>query len=131
MRLQYLVDTDWVIYYLTGQSHIVTRLDAPKESGLALRVISLAELYEGIYFSTDPEGNERALRDFLSGVTVLGIDVEICQRFGLERGKLRRAGRLIGDFDLLLACTCLRHDLTILTSNLRHFETVEGLQIGG
>ncbi len=42
MRLEYLVDTDWVIHYLTGQSHIVARLDALKEAGLALSVISLA-----------------------------------------------------------------------------------------
>ncbi len=131
MRLEYLVDTDWVIHYLNGQSHIVARLDGLKAAGLALSVISLAELYEGVYASTDPEGNERALRDFLAGVAVLGVDTGICQRFGRERAKLRRAGRLIGDFDLLLACTCLRHDLTLLTGNLRHFEAVEGLGIGG
>ncbi len=131
MRLEYLVDTDWVIHYLTGQSHIVARLDALKEAGLALSVISLAELYEGIYASTDPERNERALRDFLAGVTVLGVDIAISQHFGRERARLRRAGRLIGDFDLLLACTCLRHELSLLTGNLRHFEAVEGLRING
>lgn len=130
MRLEYLVDTDWVIHYLNGQPQIVARLDVLKESGLAVSVISLAELYEGVYASTDPGGNERALLDFLSGVTVLGIDTAICQHFGRERARLRRMGRLIGDFDLLLACTCLRHDLTLLTGNLRHFETVEGLRIG-
>lgn len=48
MRLEYLVDTDWAIHYLNGQSQIVARLDALKESGLALSVISLAELYEGV-----------------------------------------------------------------------------------
>lgn len=96
MRLEYLVDTDWVIHYLTGQSHIIARLDALKEAGLAVSLISLAELYEGIYSSTDPDANERAL----------------------------------GDFDLLLASTCLRHNLTLLTGNLRHFEAVEGLRIG-
>jgi hypothetical protein len=29
-------------------------------------VISLAELYEGVYYSRDPEGNECALLDFLA-----------------------------------------------------------------
>jgi hypothetical protein len=32
VRLEYLVDTDWVIHYLNGQSQIVARLDALKES---------------------------------------------------------------------------------------------------
>lgn len=130
MRLEYLVDTDWVIHYLNGQSRIVSRLDALKEAGLALSVISLAELYEGIYSSTDPGANERALGDFLAGVAVLEVDTATCQRFGRERARLRRAGRLIGDFDLLLASTCLRHDLILLTGNRRHFEAVEGLRIG-
>ncbi len=49
--------------------------------------------------------------------------------FGRERGQLRRQGRMIGDFDLLIAATCLRHDLEICTNNRRHFEVAEGLRI--
>jgi predicted nucleic acid-binding protein len=59
----------------------------------------------------------------------VGIDEEICKRFGQERGKLRKEGRLIGDFDLLIAATCLCHSLTLLTNNRRHFEMIEGLQL--
>lgn len=66
---------------------------------------------------------------FLDGVTVMPIDEEVCDLFGRERGKLRQQGRLIGDFDLLIAATCLRHDLTVCTNNRRHFEVVEGLRI--
>lgn len=36
---------------------------------------------------------------------------------------------MIGDFDLLIAATCLRHGLTLCSNNRRHFEAVEGLQI--
>ena len=87
--IRYLVDTDWIIDYLSEQRDAVRRLDELKEQGLAISVVSLAELYEGIYYSTDPEGNERDLQDFLGGVTVLGIDAETCRRFGRERGRLR------------------------------------------
>ena len=59
--MRYLVDTDWAIHYLNGHPQIVKKLDDLKEQGLALSVISLAELYEGVYYSTDPEGNERDL----------------------------------------------------------------------
>jgi predicted nucleic acid-binding protein len=41
---------------------------------LAVSDISLAELYEGIYYSTNPPGNEKALNDFLSGVSILGVE---------------------------------------------------------
>jgi predicted nucleic acid-binding protein len=36
---------------------------------------------------------------------------------------------MIADFDLMIAATCLRHDLTVLSNNRRHFERVEGLTI--
>ena len=60
MTIRYLVDTDWVISYLNGQARVISRLDELKEEGLGVSVVSLAELYEGIYYSTDPEGNERS-----------------------------------------------------------------------
>lgn len=82
-----------------------------------------------MYYSRDPEESQRLLDRFLEHHPVLGIDEETCQIFGQERGRLRQRGRLIGDFDLLIAATSLRHNLTLLTNNRRHFEMVDGLQI--
>jgi tRNA(fMet)-specific endonuclease VapC len=129
MTIRYLVDTDWIIHYLHGNPDIVGRLEALVFQGLGLSVISLAELYEGIYYSTDPQGNERALNDFLRGCTVVGIDEGVCQAFGKERGRLRAAGKSGGDFDLIIGCTALLHDVPLLTNNRRHFELIEGLQV--
>ena len=67
MTPRYIIDTDWVIHYLNGHEGIVRRLDEIKEEGLGLSIVSLAELYEGIYYSTDPEGNEQDLAGFLLG----------------------------------------------------------------
>jgi tRNA(fMet)-specific endonuclease VapC len=129
MTLRYLIDTDWVIHYLNGREDIVRRLDALKEQGLGLSMISLAELYEGIYYSTDPDGNERDLQDFLQGVDVVGIDEETCQVFGRQRGRLRAGGTTVGDFDLVIGATALQHHAILLTNNRRHFELIEGLQL--
>ena len=129
MTMRYLLDTDWVIHYLNGRDDIARRLDALQREGLGVSVISLAELYEGIYYSTDPEGNEQDLNDFLRGVNIIGIDEEACKLFGRERGRLRKAGQLIGDFDLLIAATGLHYGLTVLTNNRQHFERIEGLQL--
>ena len=96
---------------------------------MALSIISLAELYEGVYYSRDPEGDAQDLNNFLRGVTVLGIDEAVVQIFGRERGRLRAAGTLIGDFDLLIAATALQHNLTLLTNTRSHFERVAGVQM--
>ena len=125
----YLIDTDWIIHYLNGQRETVKRLVSLRKEGLAISVISLAELYEGVYYSTNPEGDKKALDDFLTGVSILGLEDEICKIFGKERGRLRKLKIVIGDFDLLIAATCLCYNLTLLTNNIRHFRMVEGLNI--
>jgi tRNA(fMet)-specific endonuclease VapC len=129
MTLRYLIDTDWVIDHLNAIERVVQRLQELRPQGLALSIISLAELYEGVHYSRDPEHSQEALDAFLEDVAVLGIDEEICKIFGRERGKLRRQGQLFGDLDLLIAATCLHYGLTLLTNNRRHFDRVEGLQI--
>jgi tRNA(fMet)-specific endonuclease VapC len=129
MKPTHLVDTDWVIHYLNGLRVIIKRLDDLKERGLAVSIVSLAELYEGIYYSTDPSGNETDLNDFLRGVVVIGVDEETCKVFGRERGRLRTTQRAIGDLDLLIGSTALRHELTLLTNNRRHFELIDSLTI--
>lgn len=129
MSFSYLIDTDWVIHYLNGNTKIVKKLGSLKSEGLGISIISLAELYEGIYYSTDPKGNEEGLQNFLGDITVLGIEEEICKAFGKERGRLRKQKQLIGDMDLLIAATCLHYSLPLLTNNRKHYEVVEGLEI--
>jgi len=129
MKPSYLVDTDWIIHYLNGNKGIVEKIESLEKDGLAASVISVAELYEGIYYSTNPTSNEKALNDFLSGISTLGIEDEDCRVFGKERGRLRQEKKMIGDFDLLIASTCLHHRLTLLTNNRRHYEMVDGLKI--
>jgi len=46
-----------------------------------------------------------------------------------KRGRLRAKKTLIGDFDLLIGATAIRHGLVLLTNNRRHFEMIEGLQL--
>jgi tRNA(fMet)-specific endonuclease VapC len=129
MTIRYLIDTDWVIDHLNEIERVVTRLKELRPQGLALSIVSLAELSEGVQYSRDPDQSQQALDAFLEDVSILGIDEEVCKIFGRERGRLRKAGQLIGDFDLLIAATGLYYGLTVLTNNRQHFERVEGLQI--
>ena len=125
----YLVDTDWVIDHFNRVEAVTRRLRELQPDGLALSIITVAELWEGVHFSRNLTRSLLTLEGFLRGVAVLGIDQEICKRFGHLRGSFRQEGKRVGDFDLLIAATALRHNLTLLTNNRRHFENVEGLRI--
>jgi predicted nucleic acid-binding protein len=129
MNARYLVDTDWAIDHLNGRERTRQRLEELAARGLGFSMISLAEVYEGILYSQDPEKNERGLQDFLQDVTVIGIDEETSRLFGKERGRLRAVGKMTSDFDLLVGVTARRYGLTLLTNNRRHFENIDGLQV--
>jgi tRNA(fMet)-specific endonuclease VapC len=129
MKSIYLVDTDWIIDHLNGREVVTKKLKELRISGLAISIISLAELYEGVYYSKDPAMSQRILETLLEQFETVGIDEETCKIFGKERGRLRREGRIIGDFDLLIASICLNHNLTLLTNNRRHFERFDKLKI--
>lgn len=127
--MAYLIDTDWIIDYLKGKKNIVNKLQRLFDEGLAMSVISLAELYEGIFASKSPKRHLNDLQDFLSGIVVLGITDQICQTFGRLRAKQRKVGITIDNFDLLIGSTALLHDLTILTDNVKHFKKIKGIKI--
>lgn len=44
MTIRYLIDTDWVIDHLNHIDRVVNRLKELRPQGLALSIISLAEL---------------------------------------------------------------------------------------
>lgn len=127
--MRYLLDTDWVIHYLRGHQRIVDKVRTYQSDGLAISVITLAELQAGVYYSSDPERARQGLNDFLSVVKKLLINEEICDYYGQEYARLRKEGQVIGGFDLLIATTCLYHNLTLLTNNIKHFERISGLKI--
>lgn len=128
--MKYLIDTDWVIDHLKGEERVVKQLEELASEGIGISVISLAEIYEGVYYSRNPAKSQQLLEEFLApDLEVLNVDKEICKVFGKERGRLRQRKKIISDFDLLIASTCLYYGLTLLSNNRRHYEMVEGLKI--
>lgn len=83
--ISYLIDTDWVIDFLKGKKEIVDTLVSLEKMGLAISVISLAELYEGIYSSDNQTKKMSGLNNFISGVKVFTIDDEIAEGLKLYK----------------------------------------------
>ena len=123
------MDSDWTIDYLNGIPRIVKALNGFLPDGVGISIISIAEIYDGIPGDISSEDAEQALSDFLDYVEVLPLDDATCRIFAGERRRLRAAGNIIGDFDLMIGSTALRHGLTLLTNNRRHFERMAGLNI--
>jgi predicted nucleic acid-binding protein len=99
-------------------------------AGLAISIISYGELYEGAAFAHEPEPALSGLRSFLKGKIILPLTQPIMERSAHIRGSLPRPVRQqIGDLDILIAATCLEHNLTLLTRNLKDFQHIPDLKL--
>ena len=123
------MDTDWVIDYLHKADRTARRLEELLPDGVGLSIISLAELYDGLAGSKNPDADEESLRLFLEAVEVVPLDDVACRIFGEERARLREEGNLIGDMDILIGATAISKDLTVLTNNRKDFRRIHGLNI--
>lgn len=127
--MRYLVDSDWLIDAFLG---IPTAVNLParlRDDGLAVSIVSYGELFEGAIGTPDPVTELARFRRFLDRLALLPLDDAIMERFARIRADLRRRGQLIPDLDLLIAATAMRHDLTLLTRNVRHFHRIPDLRI--
>jgi len=127
--VKYLVDSDWIVDCLHGNQSAVQTLQEIAPLGLAVSIISVAELYEGAYGLPEPGAHLSTLRTFLRAFTTLTLTDSIADRFAQVRARLRREGKAPPDFDLLIGATALEEGLEIVTRNVRHFSRIEGLTI--
>jgi len=127
--MSYLIDTDLIIDALHDHSSALDLLDRLVPSGLAISILTLGELYEGVHRSADPAAHRVGMHQFLDGYRIIGLDDPTMDRFARERATLRQQGLLIPDFDLLIAATALAHQLTLVTRNTRHFQRIPTLQL--
>ena len=128
--MQYLVDSDWAIDYLQRRRRAARLLDALLPYGVGLSIISLGEIYDGLLGSPNREQAEQELQSFLEAIQdVVQLDEQTCRIFAAERRRLRESGQRIEDPDIYIGATAIRHNLTLLTNNRRHFERMRGLDI--
>ena len=47
----------------------------------------------------------------------------------IELTTLEKSGTSLDDFDLIIACCAMAHNLTLVTNNVGHFKRIEGLEL--
>lgn len=125
-----LLDTNVCIDLIRGRApDVQRRLRRRKIGSVGLSSITLAELEHGVAKSRDPQRNALALALFRAPIAVLPFDDTAAARYGMIRSQLERAGTPIGPYDMLIAAHALALHATLITSNEREFQRVDGLRV--
>ncbi len=127
--MNYLVDSHYIADYLKGRSLAVDLLHTLLQEGIAISIITFAEVYEGIYYGHDSTRYTAIFQQFLRGVSLLSITRSVAKRYALIRGALAQQGQLIDQSDLFIAATAIEHNLTLVTRNLKDFGRIPSLKL--
>ena len=90
--------------------------------------ITIAELYFGLAKADDKKRKLDDIREVQRMFRVIPAYSSF-KEYGEIRHSLEHTGQRVDQFDLLIGATALHHKLTLVTSKLKHFERMQGLEI--
>lgn len=122
-----LLDTSFLIdlhrdFALSREGPARQFLRRQAQISFAASVISVTEFLEGF---EDPRDGESLLRhiDWIEVTAAVSIQAARIRR------QLRLEGKLIGDFDILIAATALVAQRPLVTRDAEHFRRIAGLEV--
>lgn len=127
--MKWLLDTDTVVYYMNQMPAVVERLEKTRAADRYLSLITVGELFFGIFRSKQVERNLRSYRRFSARMKLLPFTPDVAERFGQIKAELAARGEIVADHDLWIAAHGLAHGVTVVTNNERDFGRITGLRI--
>ena len=127
-----LIDTSILIEYERGRVDLERHLVPREQEAFFLSVVTASELLHGVHRAVRPAVRARRsafVEALLERFPLLPIDLATARQHAQVWAELATVGNLIGPHDLWLAATCLAHGLAIVTTNVREFARVPGLEV--
>lgn len=129
----YLLDTCTLIEFNGGNPSVVRHVMEVGPELCCMSVISLYELYYGAYYAKEKkeeyfEREMKMIKKDLEKFTVVSLPEEAIG-YAKIKNQLRKRGKLIDEFDMIIAGQALDENLVVITDNLEHFERIDGLKV--
>ena len=128
--MKYLLDTCVISDFARGDADTLQRVKTTSPALIAISSISLMEIEYGL--ALNPSRARKlapVMYALLKAITVLSYGKEDAQATATLRAALRKKGRPIGAYDVLLAGCALARGLVLVTANEQEFKRVSGLTI--
>ncbi|MEO6286987.1 MAG: PIN domain-containing protein [Dyadobacter sp.] len=128
----YLLDTNICVHLLKNEYGVKERIAHVGVTSCFLSEITLAELIFGIENSA-PDRRKQNFERFknlhaLFDGRILPIGGALYE-FAQQKATLRRRGRSVMDFDLLIGATAIVDDFVLVTRNISDFTDMEGIEL--
>jgi tRNA(fMet)-specific endonuclease VapC len=125
----YLLDTNFCIHFIRGKAWARQALSKVQVPDVAVSAVTVGELYEGAHRSDQTSKEIEKAEAFLAPIEVIPLGREEAKEWGWIEASLRKQGNPIEAEDSIIAATAMKHGLTLVTGNAKHFVRIEGLQL--
>lgn len=128
--MTYALDTNIIIQLLRNDSVVCSSRNTALMRGddLIIPPIVNYEMRRGFYYRSAPI-KEKLYRSLCDQYLCGEMTPNVWDRGARLYADLRNSGLLIDDADILISSFCFVNDYALVTSNTRHFERINGLQI--
>jgi len=125
---QYILDTNICIYLSKGLFNLSAKIEDVGIDNCFISEITVAELKYGAANSNFPEKNMEKVNIIQQIFTTVYIFNSL-DIYAHEKARLRKAGNILDDFDLLIGATAISNNLTLVTRNTSDFNRLNGIEI--
>lgn len=129
---QYLLDTNILIDFLNEVPSVVEHILQVGTHKCFISVISLHELYIGAYLAGEKKAEYfkrelKKINTLLEYFTVLNLETK-GEEYARIKYALRKKGKPVDEFDMVIAGHALSTGLTLVTDNVKHFENMPNVK---
>ena len=124
-----LIDTDIASFILKGSNYAKPYLPLLTNNELALSFMTVAELFQWAILRRWGDRRLTQLEHYLSNYLVIPTDQPLCLEWANVRADRQSTGRPISPQDAWIAATALRHDLPLVTHNIKDFQEISNLRL--
>lgn len=125
---KYLLDTCVCISMFRNEGRVRETLLKVGIKNCYISEITVAELFFGLAKADNKKRKLEDIREVQRMFKVIPAYSSF-KEYGEIRHTLERTGQRIDQFDLLIGATALHHQMTLVSSNLKHFERIQGLEL--
>jgi tRNA(fMet)-specific endonuclease VapC len=113
---------------LKGKYNLNEKLKKIGLENCCISEVTLAELKYGAECSNRIDENMKMIDDFAKEIAIVPIFNSL-DVYAKEKAKLRKSGKLIDDFDLLIGATAVANNLILVTDNEKHLVRISKVKI--
>jgi tRNA(fMet)-specific endonuclease VapC len=126
-----ILDSSFLIDLMNGDDAAVEAAREIEASSVPQKVPAqvVYELYVGVGYSENAAREVESIRSVLESRPVIDFTEDIAKHAGRLDGRLRREGSRIGQGDVRIAATAIRHDEPVITGNPKDFNRIPDVDV--